>query len=570
MRNRYHSASLPSWTTLLATLTLAPFAVARGIERVPNGVQPNGASGLMNLSADGRYIVFHSQAMNLAGLDLNGPNDDIFLLDRQTGITKNLTSTPPTPQDHDYSYCPTITPDGRFVSFMSFDNGIVATDTNGSSDTFVYDTVTGIYEVTSRSTSGNSVGGQHTFPTISDDGRYVAFACYNAAMASPPALDTFYNIYLRDRQAGTTIRLTQGLNGTGMEFDAEVPVISGNGQYVVFSSKASNLVPNDTNGTYDVFRIAVSSGAIELVSVANGGGPSNGYAYCGGFDAMTPDGRFVVFESGASNLVAGDTNNKTDVFVRDMQLGVTTLLSRSATGVLSNGNSFWPVISDDGRFVAFESLAFNLIPGDLANRDVFVVDRLLGSVERVSENAANQTATSGSSYQATINADGRVIAFISSATTLIATDTNFVPDVYLVERCFLETIPNGLVSTPGSGGLSPVLSGVTGACVSGGYQIALGNALGGASGILFVGAGFADIPNVLGGHFYIDPTLPFVSLPFVFGGAAGVPGAGSLSIPAADASAFIGATIQMQFAVSDPGGFLGIALSNGLSLKIAE
>lgn len=226
---------------------------------------------------------------------------------------------------------------------------------------------------------------------------------------------------------------TSGVRGNG---DSLLPSISANGRFVAFTSRASNLVADDTNGTEDVFVRDLQAGTTERVSVSSSGRQGDHASFN---RSISPDGRYVAFQSGADTLVDGDTNTlfNQDIFVRDRATGTTTRVSVDSDGNESNGFSDSPAISADGRFVAFESKASNLVPND-TNRcpdpanctdgvDVFVHDMQTGVTERVSVDSDGGQANDDSGGPA-ISADGRYVAFSSSATNLVADDTNVCVD----------------------------------------------------------------------------------------------------------------------------------------------
>jgi Tol biopolymer transport system component len=255
-------------------------------------------------------------------------------------------------------------------------------------------------------------------PSFSPDGRFVVFT--SAANNLMPGGNNFYslNVFLRDRASNTTVLAsgnssgTGGGNGNSMSSQA-----STNGQFVVFQSDASNLVPNDTNGVTDIFVRDLVAGTTTLVSVSTNGGPANGASTD---PVMTPDGRYVAFLSRASNLVPGDTNGIQDVFVRDLVAGTNCLVSVNALAPASSANPVMatPVITPDGRYVAFFSSATNLVsavPGN-STGEVYVRDRLIGTTTWASTNAAAMvSATLGLSgmpaYHPQLSDDGRYIAF---------------------------------------------------------------------------------------------------------------------------------------------------------------
>jgi Tol biopolymer transport system component len=222
---------------------------------------------------------------------------------------------------------------------------------------------------------------------------------------------------------------------------------------VAFSSLASNLVPVDANGTYDVFVRDRQSGTTELVSVDSNAVQGNGDS---DVPAISGDGRFVAFTSFASNLVTGDTNGFGDVFVHDRQGGTTVRVSVDSTGEQGNGESGFlrPAISADGRFVAFHSLASNLVALDTnGTEDVFVHDRQSGTTERVSLDSAGVQGNNGS-FSASLSANGRYVTFDSVATNLVPGDTNGSQDIFIHDRdatgftSICDPSVNGVVACP--------------------------------------------------------------------------------------------------------------------------
>ena len=261
-----------------------------------------------------------------------------------------------------------------------------------------------------------SGGGNSMNPIITPDGRYVLFASTadNLALTSsntpfsaqsPPKI----NVFLRDRTNGTTVLVSINLAGNGGGNGDSIPIeLSTNGQYALFESSASDLVPDDTNNLTDVFVRDLVNGTNILVSIGVDGGCANGVSW---ESAMTPDGHYVAFASTASNLVPGDANGIQDIFVRDLVTGVTTLASPGATGP---GRSDSPQLTPDGRYVAFLSTATNLVPGATTTGEVYVRD-LTGAVTYLASGNAH-TLISGNviSYNQAISDNGQFVAFESS------------------------------------------------------------------------------------------------------------------------------------------------------------
>jgi Tol biopolymer transport system component len=271
-----------------------------------------------------------------------------------------------------------------------------------------------------------SGGGDSLAPIISPDGRYVAFASLannlvlNSEYAPIPAsFPLKLNVYVRDRTNLTTTLVSVNLSGLAGGNGDSIPTgISSNGQYVLFESSASDLVPGDTNNAADVFIRDLSAGTTTLVS-ANTNGVAGNQGSRG--SVMTPDGRYVAFVTDASDLVTGDTNGIADVFVRDLQGGVTTLVSVSATASSYPGktSSEFPDITPDGRYVAFYSTATNLVSGVPDASAIYVRDLISGATTWASSGAlgAVQSAVSATSvvaYSHAISADGRFVAYQAS------------------------------------------------------------------------------------------------------------------------------------------------------------
>jgi Tol biopolymer transport system component len=325
--------------------------------------------------------------------------------------------------------------DGRYVAFTSIANNLVLPDNNGAWDVFVRDLRAGTIERVSVANDGSEGTAGSVFgpPALSDDGRFVAFA---SSMPNLVAGDTngFIDVFVRDRENGSTQRVSVATGGTEANAASGSPAISADGQFVAFVSSASNLVTGDTNGAVDVFVHNRQNGATERVSVASDGTQANGGSGPSDvFDmpvTMGGDGRFVAFASGASNLVPADGNSAVDVFMRDRQASITERVSIADDESEGNGPSDQPSISDDGRYIAFRSMASNLSPTDTsANEDVFVRDRV-SSVTTV-ETLGTSPPGEGGGERPALNGDGRWLAFRSAASNLVEGDTNVNEDIFV-------------------------------------------------------------------------------------------------------------------------------------------
>jgi Tol biopolymer transport system component len=412
-----------------------------------SGNQGNAGSGINGpaISADGRYVAFQSWASNLVPGDTNG-TEDVFVHDRQTAATERVSLDSSGNQGNSGSgiYEPAISADGRYVAFESWASNLVPGDSNGNWDIFVHDRQTGATERVSVDSSGNQGNSASYRPAVSADGRYVAFHSVASNLVEGDANyccdyngDTIYDqncfdVFVHDRQTGATERVS--VNSSGNEasgnsgFEIGGAAISGDGRLVAFASDASNLVGNDTNDAYDVFVHDRQTGVTERVSVDSAGNQGNGRS---GFPSLSADGRYVAFQSWASNLVPGDTNGTEDVFVHDRQTGVTERVSVDSQGNQVLNGGWGAAASADGRFVTFQSNDQHLVPGDTnGTGDVFVRDRQTAATERVSVDSAGNQGN-GFSGGSAISADGRYVAFRSDASNLVPSDTNGCSDLFL-------------------------------------------------------------------------------------------------------------------------------------------
>jgi len=336
-----------------------------------NGAEANGSSESPAISGDGRYVAFASGASNLVNGDTN-ENSDVFVHDRQTGMTRRVSvSTDETQALGGGSEDPSISSAGGSVVFTSGATNLVGDDTNGNLDVFVRDLMAGTTtRVSVRSNEAEVTDGVSTNPWISPEGTWVAFQ--SLGTFTTPDTGPDHDVFLRNLGTGKTSRVSILPGGVEPDDQSFGPSLSANAAIVAFVSEASDLGPTDENGFRDVYAWTRATKGFELVSVdLSGDAGDQGAPGSFGPPTISPDGRFVAFDSGSSDLVADDGNGKRDAFVRDRTLDQTIRVSLTSKGAERDGTNSLPFISADGRFVAFESDAKLVAGDDLGLYDIF-------------------------------------------------------------------------------------------------------------------------------------------------------------------------------------------------------
>ncbi len=335
---------------------------------------------------------------------------------------------------------PSLSWDGRYVAFSSLASNLVSGDTNGKRDVFVRDRQTGVTTRVSTDSAGGEANGHSRQPAISGDGRFVAFVS-EASNLVPGDSNFTEDVFVKDLQTGAVERVSLNSAGDEAFMASGAPAISYDGRYVTFVSLAPNLVPGDTNGTWDVFLRDRQLGATRRVSVATGGAQSNGASET---PAMSYDARYVAFESKATNLDPADTSPKKDIYLRDVVAETTTRVSvpldaSSAT----DDESTLPAVSADGSRVVFTSLASNLDPDDVPGTfDVFVRDVGTGFTRVVTLSSTGERVE-GSGGRGNFSYDAKRAAFYSSSATVVPGDSNLFSDIFVRD---LETSTTAMVS----------------------------------------------------------------------------------------------------------------------------
>ena len=401
------------------------------VSAAPEGGDPDGFSFLPVMSGDARYVGFSSNASNLVPGD-NNQFSDVFVYDRQTKITTRVSVTPEGGDPNNDSLYAGLSSDGRFVVFESLASNLVMGDKNEARDVFVYDRETNATTRVSQNMEGEDHNGIiGTPPTISANGRYIAFDS-TATNLGPGSESNVQKIFVYDQQTGSISQVSLTPEGGNPNNGSSLPAISADGRYVAFVSSATDLVAGDGNGVQDIFVYDRQEGTTTRASVTPVGDDPNGKSF---FPALSAKGRYVAFSSNASNLVPGDDNEATDVFVYDRLLETTTRVGSTLVGeadVIFLGGA--PALSADGRFVAFASKASDLVAGDVNEAtDVFVYDQQMQTTSRLSVTPESGDPN-GPSEAPTLSATGRYVTFESMASNLIEGDANGLEDIYVRDR----------------------------------------------------------------------------------------------------------------------------------------
>ena len=434
---------------VLAMPLAVPPATAEGradVELLSTSVEGSSGNGLSfraSVSADGTRAAFFSYATNLVAGDTNGLSD-VFLRDRRTATTTLISRSVDGGPSNGHAYGPMVTRDGRHVVFESTASNLVPGDEGDTSDIFVHDVQTGATTLVSRGLDGEPSNGSSWFGVPSPDGTVVAF--WSAASNLVPGDGNGgWDVFVHDLRARSTERVSLDSAGGQAQhwffFPECYPAVSAGGAQVAFCSEAE-LTDDDVNGSRDVYVRDRAAGVTTLESAGKGGVASNGWS---SHPSITPDGRFVSFWSAASNLVPGDANGQWDVFVRDRDTNETERISVASDGLegtaLSDANS--QALSDDGRYVAFESLSGELRGSEDSSRSfVYIHDRLSRTTHAVTPTDA--TPAIGSQW-ASITPDGSSVVFESDAATLVGNDANNDWDVFAATSDLLTAVTDASV-----------------------------------------------------------------------------------------------------------------------------
>ncbi|HET6653489.1 MAG TPA: hypothetical protein VFH10_12670 [Nocardioides sp.] len=371
-------------TTTLATGVASAEATVDRASVATGGAEANGVSDLGIPSADGRFVAFWSLATNLSPLDTN-LNGDVYVRDRVLGTTELITV--------DMNGAPSggtlddISADGRFVVFTSFGTSVVANDFNGVGDVFVRDRVAGTTQRVSVDGDETQAADRSLAGSVSRDGRYVAFTTY-APLSDADRDSGSLDVYVRDTVGGTTELVSVGRDG--FEAGGQRPSISDDGRFVAFLSGSKRLVKRDTNKKHDVFVRDLSKDRTERISVDSKGDEARKRSFG---PEMAGFGRYVLFTT-KSRLSGKDTNAKLDVYVHDRRMDKTQLVSVDSGERQAGGPVITPSISADGRFVSFNAAA-DLRDGGRTTDALYLRDRTAGTTDLLVKKVGDGAVLSG-------------------------------------------------------------------------------------------------------------------------------------------------------------------------------
>lgn len=539
-------------SALFASLLCGATAAA-GIELVSSnasGVKQNDTClGRPRVSDDGRFVLFSSAASNLGFVPVGA---QIYVKDTSTGSIELISRTASGTPGSGVNYPGDITPDGRYVVFHSQADDLAAPGSPAFFDVYRFDRFTGTML---RISLGNfATGSGSTAAALTDDGTKVLFLS-TAPDLVPGDTNGVADVFLHDVNTATTTRVN--VSPTGVEDTAacESASFSADGRYVAFECWGE-WVPQDQNPSRDVYRKDLQTGALSIVNV----NPSGLATAPAGYALISADGQSVAFQSNASDLVFPDINGFADVFVRRLASGTTFLVSSSSSPTIwgTNAASIPEAISTNGRFVAFQSTATNLSLADLnafshSQVDLFVRDTLGQRTAPISVKPDGTTPT-GFSALASFARNGRAIVFASNSSQLSSGDSPFESsDVFLTRDVGFFEAGGALAGSAGK----PRLRGFGSLAPGSLNTLSLSQASSGAAALLLYGGSYSQ-NTVHGGTLLLGPT-PFFAFPLVTDGAGGFTFPFSMpEIPVAAGA------VTLQVLIADGGAPQNVAFSNGI------
>ncbi len=382
-----------------------------------SGVGGNANATWTSISANGRYVVFISVSTNL-GPSTSGSDSQVFRKDLQTGQVRLCSSNSAGTQGNNFSGYPSIDSDGRYVTYSSLATNLGPAVTGSHSNVFRKDMQTGQVLFCSSNLAGTEGNNSSVYNSMSPEGRYVVFLSM-ASNLGPVTTPSRYNVFRKDMQTGHVLLCSSNSSGTegnaGSLGGSGVPHINSDGRYVAFHSLASNLGPVTTPGRFNVFRKDTQTGQVLLCSSNSSGAEGDTDSE---YASISSSGRYVAFMSQSTNLGPATTAGRWNILRKDLQTGQVSLCSSNSAGVQGNSDSDWMSMSADGNLIAFDSSSTNLGPATTAGRwNVFRKDMTEGQVVLCSSNSAGVQGNNGS-FTASISAEGRYVAFDSMATNL--------------------------------------------------------------------------------------------------------------------------------------------------------
>jgi len=500
MRLDYRGSSANGMSSQNEAFRVRPTAFVLATLAVPAMVSAQGSMIMVSVDSEGNKLSAHNtlpvdvsadgRLTTFWGAGISSPYSTVFTHDRVSGLTRVVSVDSAGLQGDNHSWSSSISADGRIVAFYGDASNLVLGDTNDTTDVFVHDLVSGVTTRVSVSSSGMQGSDWSYLPDLSTDGRFVAFESF-APNLVPGDANGQADVFVHDRRTNQTMAASvdsAGLPSDGFSYEA---AISGRGRFVAFASTGTNLVPGDTNGFYDVFVRDVVSGLTVRASVSSAGAQGNARSRN---PDLSADGRFVVFQSDATNLVPGDTNDVGDVFVHDLWTGETRRVSVDSSGGQGLTESFEASISADGRFVAFTSAAFTSAP--TPRLQAMVHDRVTGETRNVST-TPDLLDANRNSWAPALSDDGRFVVFASDASDIVPNDPGINFDVFSYDREGASpTIASYCTSATTSHGCQPAISGVgVPRNAASGFTVTVSGVEGGKAGLFFYGVtGSQQVP----------------------------------------------------------------------------
>ena len=422
---------------MVGLLMLGSASLSQGAQTTRASVDSGGGEAMgqsidPSLSANGQVVTFHSSAFNLVPGDTNAVGD-IFVRNLLTEQTTRVSVDSSGGEANAACITPALSGNGKVVAFASYADNLVTGDTNGAQDIFVRNLETGQTRRVSVRSNGMQANADSFNPVLSKNGQVVAF--YSIATNLVPGDTNFaQDVFVHYLRTGKTKRVSVDSSGVQTPFgngDSSNPSLSADGKIVAFESSATTLVPGDSNGvSCDVFVRNLQTGQTTLASIDSGGLQTIFSSYNA---TLSADGTVVAFTSVDLGEPVQD-GGFAEIYVRNLQTGQTTLVSVASSGAREDADTYYSTLSGNGNIVAFESNATNLVPGDTnGNSDVFVRNLLTGKTKRVSVDSNGVQANGGGGLVpgVSLSNTGKVVAFQSFADNLVVNDMNAASDIFI-------------------------------------------------------------------------------------------------------------------------------------------